>query len=631
VASPEELVEENRALRAELERLRTAPDHVDPMLRAVFDHAPAFLNVISPQGRFLATGRTSEAFGSVIGRTVFEFTPADQHETLRAAFARVVEAKTPTTYESIGYGENGEPNHVYFVRAVPVVRDDVVEAIVLVPTDITERVRLERSLAASQQQLRAAVDATRMGLWRWDVDKNEITWDQRLREIFGVDETPAGFEPYVALIHPEDRAQVPTVIERALMTGVYTPFEHRLASPRDDERWLLCTGTVLMGPDGKPAMLMGGALDITEQKRAATQRQRAQRVEILGQLTAGLAHNFNNLLGVIIPNLEHVLAEAKGEPATVLGAALQASTQARDLIKRLMAMSTRSPGTASDAREVVERVVAIGRATFPREIDIGVAIASGVGHVAMDATDLEQIVLNLLLNARDALERAPRRARVIRVEVERKAAVGGEQVVVSVRDNGVGMSAAVQERVFEPFFTTKPAHRGTGLGLADALLRVRDAGGKLECESALGEGTTFVLRLPAAAPPAPRPASPTAPRGSRGETILIVDDEPGVSAAVGRLLRQQGYVVLTADGAAEARATLAAKGAEVRLVLLDQSMPGESGPEALPSLRALTDAPVLMFTGGTGDLPAGATGILQKPVQADELLTAVHEAIARRS
>jgi CheY-like chemotaxis protein/anti-sigma regulatory factor (Ser/Thr protein kinase) len=317
----------------------------------------------------------------------------------------------------------------------------------------------------------------------------------------------------------------------------------------------------------------------------------------------------------------------------MLDAAMKASSQARALIKRLMSI----PGGGSggdgpcDVGAVVERAVGICRSTFPREIELTVTGPPGLAHVAMPASDLDQIVLNLLFNARDALERAQVRRRVIELSVERVDGVAGEarQIALRIRDNGIGMSSSVRARLFEPFFTTKPGNRGSGLGLADSLMRVRAASGTLERESREGEGTTFVLRLPEAPPPQKQPAVVTAPLGSHGETVLIVDDEPAVSAAVARLLRQQGYVVLEARDAAEARATLAANGSLVQLVLLDHSMPNESGPEALPSLSALTDAPIVLFTGGLAEMPPGAAGLLQKPVDTTELLQTVRDTIAR--
>jgi PAS domain S-box-containing protein len=607
----------------------SSADFLASFLRAIVEHAPEFLNVISPEGIFQATGRTSEAFGSVIGRSVFEFTDPSQHQRMREAYARACETRKPVVYESTGYGENGEPNHSYVVRAVPVVENDAVKAIVLFPTDITERVRLERSLAQSEQKLRFAVDATRMGLWSWDPEQEEIIWNDRLKEIFGVEETPANFADYLALIHPDDRQLVRDAIEGALKTGAYTPFEHRVA-PRADgvERWVLGTGTVLRGEGGKVMSLMGGGLDITTQKRAGAQLLRAQRVEALGQLTAGLAHNFNNLLGAIIPNLELAQEVASHEQAEPLSAAKNASLQARDLIKRLMSIAApRVPGAASSCnpREVLERVVAICRSTFPREVSLSLAVAPDVSDVRMDASELEQVLLNLLFNARDALERTTNRQRQIELAVEAHGAATFVRLIV--RDNGVGMSPAIKARIFEPFFTTKPSERGSGLGLADALVRVQEAGGTLECQSVEGQGTSFFVSLPGVVAPLrpPSPAASAPPLGSRGESILIVDDEPAVSTAIARLLKQQGYRVLEAQSAEEARAVLSSSGTAVKLVLLDQSMPSESGPEALPSLKRLSDAPVVLFTGGATAVPPGAAGLLAKPVLAADLLRTVHD------
>jgi PAS domain S-box-containing protein len=627
---------ENQILR---ERLARAEDELALALRAVVEHVPAFLAVITPEGRMVATGRTSEAFGSVIGRSVFEFTAPEEHGLMRDVYARACATRQPQKYESTAYGENGEPNHSFLVQVIPIVEDDAVARLVLLPTDITERVRLERSLGLSEQKLRLAVDAAQMGLWSWNIPRNEVQWDQRSLEIFGTSVPPRDYDRYMALVHPDDRALVGGFIERALTTGSSTPFEHRLA-PRGDgiERWTLCTSTVLRDEAGAPAQLMGGVLDITAQKHATAHLRRAQRVEALGQLSAGLAHNFNNLLGAIIPNVELALEHASPEQEASLSAALGASIQARDLIKRLMAVTAPRVADAPrscDPRDVVERAVELCRHSFPRQIEIAATIDPRVGHVRMDAGDLDQVVLNLLFNARDALEPVTGRERRVEIVVEPCAAADGRngrstsEVCLRVRDNGVGMAEDVAGRIFEPFFTTKPAHRGAGLGLADVLVRVRDANGRLDCQSALGVGTTFTVVLPATAPVRePASAGASRARGSGGETILIVDDEAALRAVVGRLLTRRGYRVLEASGAEEARAVLRERAGEVRLVLLDQSMPQETGPEALPSLKQLSDAPVVLFTGGITSLPPGAAALLEKPAQAEDLLRLVQDLIA---
>jgi nitrogen-specific signal transduction histidine kinase/PAS domain-containing protein/CheY-like chemotaxis protein len=633
MATEADLREENRILRERVSQLE-AGRSVDPVLRALLDHAPGFLAVITPEGRFVATGRTSEAFGSVVGRSVFEFSEADQHAVMREAYTHACATKQPVTYESIAYGENGEPGHTYLVRVVPLIEAGSVNALLLVPADITERVRLERSLSLSEQKLRLAVQATGMGLWSWDIVRDEVLWDRRALEIFGAGEPPRDYEKFLALIHPDDRPRLHEVVGRAVETGVYTPVEHRLARPAEiPERWVLGTGAITRDESGKPTMMMGGVLDITAQKHAAAQVSRAQRVEALGQLSAGLAHNFNNVLGTIIPNLELALENAVADSAASISAALGASMQARDLVKRLLAITAPRSAEAAkvcDPRAVVERAVTLCRASFPREIQIDVIVAPGVGHAAMTATDLDQVVLNLLFNARDALEAMTGRPRTIAVHVDAPGSPEGPCVRVRVHDNGVGMSEQVVGRVFEPFFTTKPAHRGAGLGLADVLLRVRDAGGQIDVESALGDGTTFTLVLPSASAPSASVAPvAAAPALAEGQTILIVDDEPALRAVVRRLLSRAGYGVLEANNAEEARALLKTKPREIKLVLLDQSMPHESGPEALPSLKRLSNAPIVLFTGGISDLPPGAAAILEKPAQASELLRVVGDLVGR--
>jgi PAS domain S-box-containing protein len=625
---------ENQILRERLERFeRGQLELVDPVMRALVDHVPAFLNVISPEGRFIATGRTSEGFGSVIGRSVFEFTEPASHDSMKASFARVCATKQATTYETVGYSEMGEPGHTYVVRAVPLVEGDEVAMIMLVPTDITDRVRLERSLVLSEQKLRLAVQSTSVGLWSWDIGQDVISWDQRVLEIFAASGPPADYQDFLSVIHPDDRAFVHDMVARALQTGVYTAFEHRLA-PRSDgiERWVLSTGATLAGEDGRPTMMMGGVLDITAQKRSAAQVQRAQRVEALGQLAAGLAHNFNNLLGAIIPNLElamdQVGQQPVAQPGPSLAAALGASIQARDLVKRLMAITApraAEGASACDPRDVVERAAALCRTSFPKEIEIRTTIAPAIGYAALSATDLEQILLNLLFNARDALEPTTGRARLIEITVDAPRAA---EVSLRVRDNGMGMSDEVAARIYEPFFTTKPTGRGAGLGLADVLLRVRDAHGRLDFDSKRGEGTTFTVVVPAASAPATQAGTIRAARTTGcGETVLVVDDEAAVRTVVARLLTRGGYRVLEAGNAEEARAILKIKGGEVKLVLLDHSMPQETGPEALPSLKRLSDAPFVLFTGGMAELPPGAAALLPKPAQAAEILGVVQALI----
>jgi len=634
-----ELARENQILRDRITQLELALDSgTDPLRRSLSEHASEFLTVIDLDGHMLATGRTSEAFGSVIGRSIFDFVDPPSAEVMRATFARIVQTRRPDHYECVGQGEDGSPGHTYLVRAVPLTENDEVRAILIVPSDITERVRLERSLIEKGEELRIAVRASRMGLWSWDVPTSKVEWNDRLREIWGVAETPADFQSYIDLVHPDDRALVQGMIGEALATGTYRTFEHRVITvPDRREVWVLAVGTVIKDSEGKPVRLMGGGIDITEQKRLAMQNQRAARVESIGQLAAGIAHNFNNLLAVIVPNIELEL-DGSALDHSGLSAALEASLQARDLVRNLLLLTQREsaePFTPADPEDVVSRVLGICRVTFPREISLQYQAEAPLGHVSMQATDLEQVLLNLLFNARDALEASPGPLREATINLRRVLGEGGSPAIeLRISDTGVGMREDVRTRVFEPFFTTKPPHKGSGLGLANVAERVRDAGGSIRCESTLGAGTTFSMLLPErivpASPPASTPASPpvTVLPAATSAVILLVDDEAPVRRTVRRLLERDGYTIVEASHAQEARELLART--QVALVILDQSMPNETGIHALPSLRALTDAPVVLYSGMAPVPPPEIAAVLEKPARPDDLRRLVKSVLATR-
>jgi PAS domain S-box-containing protein len=603
----------------------------DPLLAALLENAAAFLTVITPDGRLVATGRESESFGSVVGRSVLEFTPPSSHEIVMQALAKMNETLQPVTYEAAGYGENGESDHVYQVRGVPIVADGHVESIVLVPTDITQRVRLERSLRESNDSLRLAVAASGMGFWRWDVASDAIHWDARLCEIYGVERAPPDYQRYAKLIHPEDLPVVQAAVRRALEQGTYPTTEHRILRANDGaERWVLAAATVARDESGRPVLLHGGGLDITDRKQLARQLELAERVQAVGQLAAGIAHNFNNLLAVIVPTLSLAVEQPTPEDTSALKAALTAALQARELVQSMFALTTAPDALArgsADASDVVKRTVAMCRATFPREIDISCSIEPAPAPVRVASSNLEQMVLNLLTNARDAIEEQPRGASEIRVTVGYSRDTTPAVARITIADSGVGMNEETRSRIFDPFFTTKTRQRGTGLGLATVAARVRDACGTIECRSEPARGTTFIVELPLQSSSATRPAEQRVSMPARlSGRILIVDDEDLVRATLRRILKRAGLEVFEAASASEARTIL--EQTPIDLVVLDDSMPYESGLAAIPSLRARTRAPFVLFTGHAPAVPDGVAALVRKPARPDELLRVVHELLA---
>ena len=627
-SSETDLAAENRVLRARVAQLENAlAADGDPLLKVLVENAPAYLTVVTTDGRFMATGRTNESFGSVIGRSVYEFTDPESHAIIRETLQRAAASGEPSMYECKGLAESGEADHTYIVRVIPISKDGVVASLALIPMDITERVRLEQSLMENERALRVAIAASQVGLWRWDVGHDRFSWDARTCEIFRVDQAPGTFDAYMQLIHRDDQGHVRETIRRAIEAGTYPTFEHRLATQLGEpERWVLAAGTVARDQAGKVTELIGGVLDVSEQKRLAVQVECIERLEALGQLSAGIAHNFNNLLTAIVPNVETVLASARDVDRAPLSAALDAALQARDLVASLLALTGRrviQRAPRCDPKDVVQRVVSMCRMTFPHGIEISSQLAEDLGYARMPPTDLEQVLLHLMFNARDAVASTSGRARRIELIADVLQDADAKQVRLRVTDTGPGMTDLVRRRIFEPFFTTKQAQRGTGLGLSSAFALVRDSKGTLECDSSSADGSSFSVVLPTAAPPAAAVSARPSAHEARGETILVVDDEAMIRAVVGRLLRSQHYKVLEASSAAEARKVLDSAGPKVDLIILDHSMPKESGVECLPSLRARCAAPVVLFTGLAPEAPLGVACVLPKPARPSELFQVV--------
>jgi PAS domain S-box-containing protein len=412
----------------------------------------------------------------------------------------------------------------------------------------------------------------------------------------------------------------------------------------------------LRNDGGDVVGMVGVVRDATDRRNAQEalharddQLRRAQKLEAVGQLTAGIAHNFNNLLMALIPNLELAIQAAPPELASLLESAGDAAARAAELVRQLMVFTGQNRPAARSVTSIaalVERTVAFCATTFDRRISVE-GVYDAAAHANIDATELEQAVANLVINARDALSDAALHGPCLRIQVDvvtHGAAVlaghDGDFVRLTVRDNGVGMTPETVARVFEPFFTTKEVGKGTGLGLATTHAVVREHGGFITCESAPGGGTTFEVYLPRA-----MEAEQKAPAGARpmpaggSETILVVDDEGPIRKVVGHILRSAGYEPLAAASGEEAITLLsnASVAPRVALVLLDESMPGIYGQELRRRLRALAPAArIVVFTGYAGDaIGDGSAGdapdaVLEKPAAADRILSTIREVIDRR-
>jgi two-component system cell cycle sensor histidine kinase/response regulator CckA len=648
----EELAAENAVLRQKLEQherdgqpAATIPLE-DRVLRAVLDQVPDYITVIDSEGRIVSVNRliTGQAPDVIVGRSAYDFVPAAAQASMRACFDRVFATGQSDELEIESVLSDGRRLPMW-TRVGPVREDGRVVALCTVTRDMSRIRAAERALRESEQTVRVAVTATGVGLWTWEEGRGlsgDETW-QRIHGI-GVDRQPRNLEEALQLIHPDDRPSIVAGM-RALGKGREVSGEFRVLRPDGTVRWVLSRGVAVRDEDGRLSKVVAGTLDITERREVEERLRQTQKMEALGALAAGVAHNFNNLLMALLPNIEAAAREAPRALADRLEAAREAASRAVRLVRDLTLVAGRR--MVEERRDehplrLVEEAVAICRSTFPRQIAITVAARGALPTVAVDGSQLLQALLNLCINARDALDGITGRSPALEVTVERLAPGSPdvpepwrrlEHVRIEVTDNGAGMPEAVQQRAFEPFFTTKDVGKGTGLGLSTTYAIVKNHGGWITCRSVEGKGTTFSLLLPSVTcgrgPEVPVAATPTtAPAGRR---ILIIDDEAAVRAIVGRILADAGYDVVHAADGAEGLLRYQKEG-PFSVVLLDESMPGMPGRLVLERLLAHDPAAkVVMFTGYGPEAESipGAAGVLEKPVAIDAILAFLRRVVDR--
>ena len=590
---------------------------------------PEIISIKDRQHRILYMnhGPPGVSIANIIGTNALSYVVPDQLERYQEVFERAW-----TTGEPQKLVVSTVDDRQLESTFVPLKQGGQVAFMLGTNVDVTDRLRAEAAMRESERRLRHAIAASGMGTW--ELKRGRITWDQALCKIFGVgpEGAPARVEDFLAMVHPDDRAAVTRTVARHRETGVYDDFEHRLIRPNGEVRHVISRGTPLYDEEGHPIGFLGAVFDITERKRLEAQLHQAQKMEAVGQLTAGIAHNFNNALSVIIHNAALCRDGADAETTDQLSEIEYAAQRAAEMVRQLMIFAradTHARKTPIDLVRSVERTVEMCRRTMDPRIVLELTVGDGVPLVDGNAGQIEQALLNICLNARDALESARSEAPRIRIRIER---LRTDDVRVCVSDNGPGMPEEVRTRVFEPFFTTKEVGRGTGLGLAMAYSIIAEHRGRIECESRVGQGTSFEIVVPAA--PAPPAAATTTLAAVRGgdETILLVDDDGAVRRALREILTREGYAVIEAGDGAAGVDMFAREHPNIDLVVLDRSMPHLSGEEVFEQLQTLNaGVPVVLLSGhpgGSGGDGRSAT-VLSKPTDRATLLRTVREVLDR--
>jgi PAS domain S-box-containing protein len=623
------------------------------------------LHVLSANRAFLESFRLREE--DVLGRDLQQLVRAER--LVRAAREVLATGETPPAglYELYVYARRDTKPARVTMSAISMA-DDEPPRLLLVVEDLTEEERLQAARQESEQRYRDLIQG--LDAIVWEADARALTFSfvsRRAETVLGYPVERWLREPdfWVRRMHPDDREPAMQICRDAIARGRDHELEYRSIAADGREVWLRDIVHVVRDGDGKPTTLRGLTVDLTELRRSERalhqseeQLRQAQKMDAVGKLAGGIAHDFNNLLMVIRGDSDLMLRRlAPGHPLRRNAEGIrEAADQAATLTRQLLAFSRKQVMAPRlvDLNGIVASIHAMLQRLLGETINLVTITAPDLGGVKADPGQMEQMILNLCVNARDAMPDGGRLTiRTANVQLDETAAARwndvkpGPYVMLEVADTGIGMDAETRSHLFEPFFTTKEQGKGTGLGLSTVYGTVKQSGGHISVESEPGQGSTFTVYLPRVAatapPPEPRPAAAApAPRPrvearltpGRGETILLVEDAQRVRAVVREILEMSGYVVLEARHGAEALELSNQHPGVIHLLVTDVVMPQMSGRELAQRLATLRpELKVLYMSGYTDDaivrhgVLAAGIAFLAKPFTPDALALKVREVL----
>ncbi|WP_339427600.1 MULTISPECIES: ATP-binding protein [unclassified Pseudomonas] len=588
---------------------------------------------------------------------------------------------------------NNRDTEIWLDLTYSPVRDESanVAGILVTAIETNERRRAQHNTEQRLQLALAATDA--VGTWDWDIGEDRFIADAHFAYLHGVEPSDAGLLPisdYLKGVHPEDRGTVTRSIKHCITFGTEYAEEYRLLQADGNVRWVFARGRCYKDHQGRPARFLGAALDLTERKhteqalrhlnenleervaqrtqalaesnqrlqnemyereRAEDALRHAQKMEAVGQLTGGIAHDFNNMLTGIIGSLDlmqrYITAGRSDEIGRFTDAAVSSAHRAAALTHRLLAFSRRQSldRRPLNPNQLVTSLEDLFRRTTGAHISLKVQLGHDIWPVNTDASQLENALLNLVINARDAMHDGGE----ILIETANSYLDGsdittlepvkaGDYVMLGVCDNGTGMAPKILAKAFDPFFTTKPIGQGTGLGLSMIYGFAQQSGGHVTIQSDPGQGTCVRLYLPRLYGTSLESSQPPhlseAPLALAGEAVVVVEDDPAVRMLVVNVLDELGY---TAHQAADARAALPLLESDLRVDLLvtDVGLPGMNGRQLAEIARQQRPGLKVLFMTGYAEKAAERQGFLEdgmnmvaKPFSIDLLATTIRSMIS---
>jgi PAS domain S-box-containing protein len=588
--------------------------HASDRAQRYFDTADVMMVALDTDHRITAVNRKAcDLLGwperELLGRDWVETClPTRLRSELTSRFGTLLEGDT-SAVENAVLTRAGDERLIEWHNTL--VRDDAgtIVGTLSSGTDISERSAAVAALQMAEERMRFALESAGVGIWDMDYVTGALTWSPTIEAHYGLETGtfPGTFEAFIERVHPADRESLVATVAAAMKEGSGFTVENRSIQPNGRIRYLRGAGRVVHDAEGKPLRGIGISLDVTAHHRLEGQLLQSQKMEAVGRLAGGVAHDFNNLLTAILGYCELLQADLNpDDPRRASVDEIQlAGRSGASLTRQLLTFSRKqiTDPTVLDLNEVISSMRPLLVRLIGEDVEVIIILPTDLGAVRADRGQIEQVVMNLAVNARDAMPSGGKLTiQTANVELDEHyehTHVGtkrGHYVALIVSDTGTGMTAQVREHLFEPFFTTKETGKGTGLGLSTVHGIVTGHDGTIEVYSELERGTVFKVYLPLVAGVEPvavvAPALDSQPRAT-GETVLLVEDFEGLRKLTRLLLEREGYKVLSAANADEAIALFDGN-PSIDILLTDVVMPGASGPELTkkllakrPSLRAV--------------------------------------------